>query len=249
MNRTNILCTALLLAPLTIAAGTYLQSATAAPGQWNATGTLLESCTCAVPCTCNFGEGPSPHHYCHAVFAYKLDKASWNGVDLTGLVVGGADGPNGSSGYLDPRATPAQRPALEAIGRAIFAQGGPAGGPRRFAVAPITHEVKGNYLRLTLGNAGGFTANLIMGRDGKTPVVVENNTTWPIFRSYKGKAALSYRDAATGKVTGDGTNANYGTFTFTGRTSDYAHLMPRQTTSAAPVVKATHTKACCAAKG
>ena len=60
---------------------------------WSASGTLLESCTCAVPCTCNFGEGPSPHPYCHAVFAYRLEKASWNGTDLSGLIIGGADGP------------------------------------------------------------------------------------------------------------------------------------------------------------
>src|SRR5262249_7468602 len=146
-------------------------------GKWNATGTLLESCTCAVPCTCNFGEGPSPHSYCHAVFAYQLEKASWDGVDLSGLVVAGADGPQGISGFLYQRATPGQRPALEKLAQALFAQGGPNLGQRKYTPATLIHEVKGNDLRLDIAGHGGFTARIILGRDGKTPVMVENNTT------------------------------------------------------------------------
>lgn len=189
-------------------------------GTWSATGVLLESCTCAVPCTCNFGEGPSPNHYCHAVYAYKLEKARWEGIDLSGLVVGGADGPKGSAGYLDSRATPAQKPALEKLTYALFRQGGPSGGARKFVSLPIMHEVKGNDLKLNYPGRGGFTAKLIIGRDGKSPVVVENNTIWPIQRAVKGKARLSYKDTATGEITGDGVNANYGTFSLQGRTSE-----------------------------
>jgi hypothetical protein len=167
--------------------------AAAAPGTstaqtWSASGTLLESCTCAVPCTCNFGEGPSPHPYCHAVFAYRLEKASWNGTDLSGLIVGGADGPKGIIGFLDERATPNQRPALEKLARAVMAQGGPAGGPRKFIASQITHAVEGNNLRLEIPGHGGFVATVIVGRDGRSPVVVENNTVWPIPRAIKGKA-------------------------------------------------------------
>lgn len=222
-----------------------------AVGAWSATGTLLESCTCAVPCTCNFGEGPSPHAYCHAVFAYKLDKASWNGVDLSGLTVAGADGPKGGAGFIDSRATPAQRSALEQIGRAIFAQGGPAGVARMFAPVAITHSVQGNRLKLDVAGYGGFEANLIIGRDGRSPVVVENNTTWPIQRAIKGKAVpLAFRHPSVGNVKGQGTNANYGTFTFAGRTADYAQVRP----SASAIVAqskskaATADKSCCGVK-
>lgn len=187
-------------------------------GVWSASGTLLESCTCAVPCSCNFGEGPSPHHYCHAVFAYRLDKAQFDGVDLSGLIVGGADGPGGGGGYLDSRATPAQRPALEKMAYALFAQGGPAGGKRPFISAPITHSVKGNNLRLEIAGHGGFAARVITGRDGKTPVVVENNTVWPIPRATKAKAqTLQFKSKGVGEVSGEGVNANYGAFSFKGR--------------------------------
>src|SRR5205823_10964258 len=34
---------------------------------WEISGDLTEACTCAVPCTCNFGRGPSPRHYCYAL--------------------------------------------------------------------------------------------------------------------------------------------------------------------------------------
>lgn len=190
---------------------------------WSASGTLLESCTCAVPCTCNFGEGPSPHSYCHAVFAYRLEKANWNGTDLSGLIVGGADGPRGIIGFFDERATPQQRPALEKLAKMVLAQGGPAGGPRSFVAVPITHQVQGNNLRLEIPGHGGFTATVILGRDGKSPIVVENNTVWPIPRAIKAKATpLAYSDSTAGAFRGDGTNANYGKFTLSGPTGEAA---------------------------
>src|SRR5262245_21557244 len=43
-------------------------------------GALSEACTCNVPCPCNFGQGPSPHNYCHAVYAYGIKEGSYNGV-------------------------------------------------------------------------------------------------------------------------------------------------------------------------
>ena len=190
----------------------------AAADAWSVEGTLLESCTCAVPCTCNFGEGPSPHPYCHAVYAYRVDRGAWGGTDLSGLVFGGADGPRGSVGFLDERATPAQRAALEKMARAVFAKGGPAGGPRPFLPARITHVVKGNDLRLDIAGHGGFTARVLLGGDGRSPIVVENNTIWPIRRAIKAKALpLQYKDGQAGVIRGDGSNANYGAFSFRGR--------------------------------
>ncbi len=213
---------------------------------WTAKGTLLESCTCAVPCSCNFGEGPSPHDYCHAVFAYKLDSGSaWGATDLGGLVFGGADGPKGNLGFLDERATPVQKAALRKIAEKAFAEGGPAGGLRTWETAAITHSVNGNDLRLGLGNGGGFQARVIVGRDGKTPVVVENNTVWPIARAIKGKAnPLQFRDPRVGTIHGDGTNANYGAFSFSGATGGAA-VATRTASASTPAAK---HGACCAGK-
>ena len=183
--------------------------------KWAATGTLFESCTCAVPCTCNFGQGPSPHMYCYAVFAYRLDKASFDGVDLSGLVVAGSDGPKGTAGFLDDRATPAQRPALEKLAAKLYAQGGPAGVPAHWQTAKITADAQPHTLKLMVGDYGGFSADVLTGRDGVTPIVVENNAVWPIKRATKAKSRrLSMNNADSGTVAGDGTNANYGAFSF-----------------------------------
>ncbi len=209
----------------------------AAPGKarWVATGTLFEACTCSVPCSCNFGEPPSPHSYCHAVYAYRLDSASWDGVDLSGLVIGGADGPRGGACFLDSRATPTQRPALKRLARAVFAQGGPGNAPDMpFVFALVTPTVSGNDLRLRIGDDGGFAARIIVGRDGKSPVVVENNAVWPVAKAIKAKTArLDFHDKTVGAISGTGTNANYGAFSFAG------------TTTAAPAKTATAAGGCC----
>lgn len=197
---------------------------------------LVEACTCAVPCSCNFGEPPSPHHYCHAVYAYRLDKAKWGNVDLSGLVIAGADAANGGEAYLDERATPAQRPALKSLTRAVWGQGGPGNAPDMpFVFARITPKVSASEIALTIENVGGFAAKPILGRDGRTPVVVENNTVWPIVRAYKGKTvSINARSGRIGSIKTSGTNANYGTFSFAG--------------FGAPVAKVKAGGDCCAAK-
>ncbi|MES2461173.1 MAG: DUF1326 domain-containing protein [Armatimonadota bacterium] len=231
--------------PATAAAGAQT------PQTWSATGTLLESCTCAVPCTCNFGEGPSPHPYCHAVFSYQLEKASWNGIDLSGLIVGGADGPKGIIGFIDERATPEQKAALESLARAVMAKGGPAGGQRRFVSSRITHTVQGSNLRLDIPGHGGFTATVITGMDGKSPIVVENNTVWPIPRAIKAKAKpLAYRDNTAGTFRGDGTNANYGKFTMSGPTGSATVMKSTRPLKSAKVTQVARKEktlpGCCA---
>ena len=217
----------------------------AEPVQWSATGTLLEACTCAVPCSCNFGEPPSPHHYCHAVYAYRLDKAVWGGVDLSGLTIAGADGPRGGAAFLDERATAKQRPALKALTRAVWSQGGPANAPDMpFVFAKIATSVVGKNVSLTVGEHGGFAATIITGRDGKSPVVVENNTVWPVPRAIKGKTAmLTMRHPATGAIKTSGTNANYGAFTMQGTAQETANI--REAAKARTPVSST---GCCAAK-
>lgn len=218
-------------------------------GTWFARGTLLEACTCAVPCTCNFGEGPSPHSYCHATYAYKLENASYDGANLSGLVVGGVDAAGSGIGFLDECARPEQRAALQKLAAAVFAQGGPAPGARRFVTAQITHEIRGNALALqfkssdaTLQAQGGFAARLIAGRDG-SPVVVENNPVWPIHRAFKGKtSALRYSDALGNRIQTANSNANYGAFRFSG---DARAAKNAASTRGVKLAEKTSHGACC----
>ncbi|MGH9718652.1 MAG: DUF1326 domain-containing protein [Bryobacteraceae bacterium] len=86
---------------------------------WHIKGQLTEACTCAVPCTCNFGERPSPHDYCYAMWSYWIQEGTWEQVKLNDLKVGGVDGPAGILALLDERAEGVQRAAMENIWHAL----------------------------------------------------------------------------------------------------------------------------------
>src|SRR5262245_15786270 len=64
-------------------------------------GARSEAGTCSVPCTCSFGERPSPHNYCHTVYAYGIKEGNYNGVKLDGLKIGGMETAKGNALYLD----------------------------------------------------------------------------------------------------------------------------------------------------
>ena len=85
------------------------------PRPWRIKGRFSEACTCNVPCGCNFGERPSPHEFCHAMWSYWVKEGHWDRVELNDRKIGGIDGPVGVMGLLDARAEPSQRPALENI--------------------------------------------------------------------------------------------------------------------------------------
>jgi len=68
---------------------------------WEISGDLTEACTCAVPCTCNFGSGPSPRHYCHALFSLDIHKGHYGKAKLDGLRLAGAHGKKADVWYID----------------------------------------------------------------------------------------------------------------------------------------------------
>jgi hypothetical protein len=179
---------------------------------WEAAGTLLEACSCGVPCPCNFGQAPTGG-FCHTVYAYRLKSARYEGVALDGLVFGGGEAGHGAAGFLDSRATAAQRPALEKLALAVFGQGGASGGPRHFETVPIVATDDSRKFRVRFGDRGGFEADILFGRDRKRPIVVENNTTWPVDRFVKGKTTqFVYQDPLGNRLRLDGVNANLGEF-------------------------------------
>ncbi len=208
--------------------------------RWKAEGTLLEACSCAVPCPCNFGESPT-HGTCHTVYAYRLKRASYGGVALDGLVFGGGEADKGAMGYLDAKATLAQRKALEKLATAVFAKGGASGGGRKFTTVSISTETSSKRFSVRFGENGGFAADLILGADGKTPVVVENNVTWPVKRFAKGKTTrFHYQDSIGNRLQLEGVNANLGDFSLSGAPE----------AASAPESKGTlqTAKACCVPK-
>jgi hypothetical protein len=202
---------------------------------WRIQGNLSEACTCSVPCTCNFGGAPSPNHFCYAVFSLDIRKGHWGDVALDGLRLGAGNASKGTVWYLDERATEAQEAALRAIAHTIDAKlvaywkgvdpkivEDPQFTLLDFKKVKIEQEAgeKGN--RLKIGDAGGFESDYLIGIDGKTPVVVENNWSWNILHGIKGKTRkLVYHDAYGNRIDTAATNANQGGFDWNDRTPIY----------------------------
>ena len=195
--------------------------------KWQIKGSLSEACTCNVPCSCNFGEGPSPQSYCYTVFSFWIKQGQYDRIRLDGLKVAAANGQGGKVLYLDERSTAEQRRVLERLGRIICQQGlgrddlGEAGRKqwRAIVYTRITQEVTGRTNRLEIGEVGGFKADFIFGRDPTKPVVVENNTIWVIERAIKAKTVyLKYKDKYGNDLDYKGTNSNQGDFVYDEKT-------------------------------
>ena len=178
--------------------GSAAETPTKADSQhWELQGDLTEACSCAVPCTCNFGGGPSPHHYCHTLFSLAIEKGHYGDVTLDGLHLAAVHGNKSKVWYIDSTANPEQAAALRSIADHIHKS-------QHISTATITQKVgdKGNELQI--GSKGGFEADYILGLDKKTPVVVENNTTWNLQRAIKGKTKyVLYHDEFGNKFEGE----------------------------------------------
>jgi hypothetical protein len=215
MVRRFLLCVATLGFAFAAAALPAAEKSTTAAEHWEIRGALSEVCTCAVPCTCNFGEGPSPHHYCRTMFSLGIEKGHYGDVKLDGLHLAGVRGNKAKVWYVDARANTEQAAALRAIANHILKSD-------HVETAAIEQRVGDTGNHLKIGDRGEFEADYVIGLDGKTPVVVENNTTWNIPRSIKGKTKyVRYKDQFGNKMEFSGTNSNQGKFDWTDKTEKY----------------------------
>src|ERR1041385_5350235 len=108
--KSRFLASLSVLAALSI--GVSAANAQNAGPQWHLTGDLSESCSCSVPCSCNFGEAPSPHKFCWALYSLDIQSGNYGEVDLKGLRLAGALGSKGIVWYIDERASKEQATAL-----------------------------------------------------------------------------------------------------------------------------------------
>ena len=216
-----------------------LLTATALPARaqqtpWHLTGDLSEACSCSVPCPCNFGESPGPHHFCWALWSLDIQTGNYGDVDLKGLHLAGANGSKGSVLYLDARADKEQMAALKSIAGTIYKKFLAANGVKPgqkpppdlrllgIKTAKIEQTVGDKSAKLRIGDAGQFVETYITGIDGKTPVVVENNSSWNIQHGIKGKTGtFRYRDGYGNAFDFKATNANEGIFDWSDTTPIY----------------------------
>jgi hypothetical protein len=186
---------------------------------WEISGNLSEACTCSVPCTCNFGQGPSPHHYCWSLFSLDIQKGHYGDLKLDGLKVAGEHGKKSDVWYIDDHASKEQFAALKVMLKHMD-------GTRKkiayYESAQITQEITDAGQKLKVGDHGGFEADFIMGMDDKTPVKVENNTSWNIEPALKAKTtSLDYEDKHGNDFHRKATNSNEGHFDWSDTTEHY----------------------------
>jgi hypothetical protein len=154
--------------------------------QWNIDGRLAGACNCGTPCPCWFAERPT-HGSCNAIGVGVVDSGNYGDIDLAGCKLGVAyrtvghvwEGGLTAVIYLGEDMPPAQAEALTLIltGRAggLFAQlftlVADFKGVRRI---PIELNDSGPSPSFTLGAASTIPLLPVIGRDGATPIEVNN---------------------------------------------------------------------------
>lgn len=176
----------------------FVTPATAAPA-YQAAGTCIHQCSCAYACPCMFENGPDD---CALAAVYHLDKAAYDGVDVSGLSMISIDGAVGAhSGsaccaktaktnapagvvYLDERATPSQRRALLGL---LQAHGEWPGAGRPVKAVPIQFRKTANGYKTVVPGLFTGEAEGVASRKG-APIVVDGvgfaeGTRWTVGRS------------------------------------------------------------------
>lgn len=194
---------------------------TAADKSWKITGALTEACTCSVPCSCNFGEGPSPHTYCYPFYSYHIRQGNYGDVVLDDLHFGSADLKNGRYMFMDERANERQREALRVIMARVIERAPAAEAEQKakeladkisYTKVEQDYDLRKNHLKVE--GFGEFAADYVMGLDKSAPVVVRNNTTWRVHDSIKAKTSAYHVKVARDAVDTKDTNSNQGEFEY-----------------------------------
>jgi hypothetical protein len=188
---------------------------------WKIRGALSEACTCSVPCSCNFGEGPSPHSYCYPFYSYHIREGRYGDVSLDGLHFGSADLSGGRHMFMDERATASQREALRVIMARVIERVSAEDAEKKaeeisgeIAYARVEQEYGDRKNLLKVAGLGEFAADYVMGLDKSEPVVVRNNTTWRIRDSIKAKTSAYRVKVGRDRVDTKATNSNQGDFEY-----------------------------------
>ena len=219
-------------AVLLLLAGSVAARAEDKKAPWKVSGELEEACSCDAACPCWFDSHPTKMT-CGGGQVIFIDKGTWGDVPLDGLAFGVmGQSPEGKSMmesigawnfvtfYVDEKANPAQRKALEAIARATFP---PAAPPEKTMLryVPITRKVEGSEHIVSVGNYGTFSGHLVSGGMGSGhPKIVLPPGADPIHKEYmQGRTTKqTYNDSGQ---KWDWSNSNYMYTTFDVTSEEY----------------------------
>jgi len=191
---------------------------------WKITGQLEEACSCDAACPCWFNSKPTKMT-CGGGQVLFIQKGNYGTVKLDGLAIATmSQSPEGQTMmesfgnwnfayyYIDEKANPEQRKALEAIAGKVLTPGASKKTETRYA--PIGRKVEGKEHQITIGQYGTFHGHLIEGGMGGSPKIVNPPGADPLHREYaQGRTTkMTYNDA---DQNWSWSNSNYmlGTFT------------------------------------
>ena len=186
---------------------------------WKMSGQLEEACSCDAACPCWMDSKPTRMN-CAGGQVIFIDKGTYGGVPLDGLAIGMfGQSPDGEtmmesigkwpflSIFLDEKANPAQRKALESIAAQITPPAAPPEHTKTFWV-PITRTIEGNEHKVKIGEFETFSAHLVEGGMGGVTKIVNAPGADPIHKEYEqGRTTrVLYKDAERNF---DWNNTNY----------------------------------------
>lgn len=191
---------------------------------WKITGQLEEACSCDAACPCWFDSKPTKMT-CGGGQVLFIQKGNYGKTKLDGLVIANmSQSPEGQSmmgsfgnwnfsyNYIDQKATPEQRKALEAIAATVMVPGASKKTETRYV--PITRKIEGKDHEITLGTYGTFRGHLVEGGLGGTPKITNPPGADPLHHEYsQGRTVkMTYTDADQ-NWSWDNSNYMFGTFT------------------------------------
>lgn len=184
---------------------------------WKIAGQLEEACKCNAACPCWFGSKPT-HMNCGGQLVYFITKGKYGTTSLDGLSFARTgQSPDGQAMmeamgnwvfdylYIDEKATPDQRKALEEISWATQ----PKSSPKvEIRYVPISRNIDGNMHNITIGQYGTFSAHLMESALGGAPKISHAPGADPIRAEFEQgtTTAFHYTDASQ---LWDSKNSNY----------------------------------------
>ena len=191
--------------------------------KWKITGQLEEACSCNAACPCWFDSKPTKP-MCSGNQVLFIEKGNYGKVKLDGLAVANyGQSPenqsmmesfgnwNFSTNYIDEKANPEQRKALEAIAATVF---GESSKNLKTEYAQITRKIEGKNHIITIGNVASFSGTLVEGGLGGSSRITNPPGADPVHHQYsQGKTSkMVYNDSGQ-NWDWSGSNYMLGTFT------------------------------------
>jgi hypothetical protein len=174
---------------------------------WKITGRLEEACSCDAACPCWFDSKPTKMT-CGGGQVLFIEKGIYGKVKLDGLAMANmGQSPEGQTMmssfgnwnfsyiYIDERANPEQRKALETIAAKVLP--GSASKKTETRYVAITRKTEGKDHEITIGQYGTFRGHLIEGGLGGSPKIVNPPGADPVHHEYaQGRTVkMTYTDA------------------------------------------------------